>query len=78
MYRIFSLLGPGIMDLRQLVHLNGCGVRVNIAFQYSGSSLVTSDFVISKVTPQLLTALGFKIFMMFGAINIGAMGLFSA
>ncbi|EAU83712.1 sugar transporter [Coprinopsis cinerea okayama7 len=36
------------------------------------------NFVISKVTPQLLTALGFKIFMMFGAINVGAMGLFSA
>ncbi|TFK19869.1 sugar transporter [Coprinopsis marcescibilis] len=36
------------------------------------------NFVISKVTPHLLTNLGFKIFMMFGAINIGAMGLFSA
>lgn len=35
------------------------------------------DFVVSKVTPHLLTSLGYKIFFMFGAINIGAMGTFS-
>ncbi|KAJ2915066.1 hypothetical protein MD484_g5344, partial [Candolleomyces efflorescens] len=35
------------------------------------------DFVVSKVTPQMLTDLGYKIFFMFGAVNIGAMGLFS-
>ncbi|TEB26194.1 sugar transporter [Coprinellus micaceus] len=35
------------------------------------------NFVVSKVTPHLLTSLGYKIFFMFGAINIGAMGTFS-
>ncbi|KAH6897734.1 sugar transporter [Coprinopsis sp. MPI-PUGE-AT-0042] len=36
------------------------------------------NFVISKITPLLLTALKWKIFMMFATINILAMGTFSA
>ncbi|KAJ2925781.1 hypothetical protein H1R20_g11310, partial [Candolleomyces eurysporus] len=35
------------------------------------------NFVVSKVTPSMLTSLRYKIFFMFGAVNIGAMGLFS-
>ncbi|TFK68388.1 sugar transporter [Pluteus cervinus] len=35
------------------------------------------NFVISKVTPSLKTALGWKLFIMFATINIGAMGVFS-
>ncbi|KAF9457604.1 general substrate transporter [Collybia nuda] len=35
------------------------------------------NFVVSKVTPDMITNLGYKIFLMFGAVNIGAMGLFS-
>jgi sugar porter (SP) family MFS transporter len=35
------------------------------------------NFVVSKVTPDMLTDLGYKIFFMFGAVNIGAMGTFS-
>ncbi|KAH8091808.1 general substrate transporter [Cristinia sonorae] len=35
------------------------------------------NFVLSKVTPTLVTDLGYKIFLMFAAINIGAMATFS-
>ncbi|KAG6815293.1 hypothetical protein H0H87_003246 [Tephrocybe sp. NHM501043] len=35
------------------------------------------QFVVSKVTPSMITKIGFKIFLMFGTVNIGAMGLFS-
>jgi hypothetical protein len=35
------------------------------------------DFVVSKVTPQMITNLGYKIFLMFATINIVAMGIFS-
>ena len=35
------------------------------------------DFVLSKVTPTLVTDLGYKIFLMFGAINIGGMATFA-
>ncbi|CAA7266660.1 unnamed protein product [Cyclocybe aegerita] len=35
------------------------------------------NFVISKITPNLVTALGYKLFLMFASINIGGMGLFS-
>jgi len=35
------------------------------------------NFVVSKVTPHLITTLGWKIFVMFATINIAAMGTFS-
>ncbi|KAG5350468.1 hypothetical protein C0989_010930 [Termitomyces sp. Mn162] len=35
------------------------------------------NFVVSKVTPDMITDLGYKIFLMFATVNIGAMGLFS-
>ncbi|KAF9033568.1 general substrate transporter [Panaeolus papilionaceus] len=35
------------------------------------------NFVISKVTPQIKTALGYKMFLMFATINIAGMGTFS-
>jgi len=35
------------------------------------------NFVVSKVTPQMKTNLGWKIFIMFATVNIGAMGVFS-
>ncbi|THH29457.1 hypothetical protein EUX98_g4743 [Antrodiella citrinella] len=35
------------------------------------------NFVLSKVTPDLVTDLGYKIFLMFGTINILGMGTFS-
>ncbi|KAH8091809.1 general substrate transporter [Cristinia sonorae] len=35
------------------------------------------NFILSKVTPTLVTQLGYKIFLMFGTINIAAMATFS-
>ncbi|KAF9457626.1 general substrate transporter [Collybia nuda] len=35
------------------------------------------NFVVSKFTPDMISDLGYKIFLMFAAVNIGAMGLFS-
>ncbi|KZT29991.1 general substrate transporter [Neolentinus lepideus HHB14362 ss-1] len=35
------------------------------------------NFVVSKVTPTLVTDLGYKIFLMFATINIAGMGVFS-
>jgi sugar porter (SP) family MFS transporter len=35
------------------------------------------NFVLAKITPDLHTALGYKMFLMFAAINIGGMGTFS-
>lgn len=38
---------------------------------------MTIDFVVSKVTPQMVTNLGYKIFIMFATVNVGAMATFS-
>ncbi|TFK35699.1 sugar transporter [Crucibulum laeve] len=35
------------------------------------------NFVVSKVTPDMITNLGYKIFLMFATVNIGAMAVFS-
>lgn len=35
------------------------------------------DFVVSKETPTIEANLGYKLFMMFAAINIGGMAVFS-
>ncbi|KAF8880291.1 general substrate transporter [Infundibulicybe gibba] len=35
------------------------------------------NFVVSKVTPQMKTNLGYKLFLMFATVNIGAMAVFS-
>ncbi|KAJ7148559.1 general substrate transporter [Mycena crocata] len=35
------------------------------------------NFTLTKTTPQMVTALGYKIFLMFGTINIAGMGTFS-
>ena len=35
------------------------------------------DFVVSKVTPTMITNLGYKIFFQFGTINILGMGIFA-
>ena len=35
------------------------------------------DFAVAKITPTLITNLGYKIFFLFGTINIVGMGIFS-
>ena len=61
--------------------------RLPVALQYvpflpyssssSPSNAPFADFVLSKVTPTLVTDLGYKIFLMFATINIGGMAVFS-
>lgn len=59
--------------------LNGCGVRdvslVSPCRAHSFPPLL--DFVVSKETPTIEANLGYKLFMMFAAINIGGMAVFS-
>ena len=35
------------------------------------------DFVVSKITPTMITNLGYKIFFLFGTISIVGMGIFA-
>ena len=61
------------------VHPNGFGVCV-IADLYSfflQKKINPLDFVLSKITPDLNTALGYKLFLMFATINIGGLAVFS-
>ncbi len=41
------------------------------------SSSIFLDFVLAKVTPTIHSRLGYKMFLMFGSLNIGAMAPFS-
>ncbi|KAG7091695.1 hypothetical protein E1B28_010716 [Marasmius oreades] len=43
----------------------------------ASSSQWLFNFVVSYITPTLVTKLGYKIFLMFATINIGGMGVFS-
>lgn len=45
--------------------------------EYVPSLICMTNFVVSKVTPTLVADLGYQIFFMFGAINIGGMTTFS-
>jgi hypothetical protein len=38
---------------------------------------VFADYVVSKATPTIHTRLGYKMFLMFASLNIGAMAPFS-
>ena len=54
----------------------------SVCFSFHISSYVSdvispTDFVLSKVTPTLVTHLGYKLFLMFATINIAGMGTFS-
>lgn len=59
---------------------SGCSVRLFQFMRYDAfnAQVAFVDFVVSKVTPDMITDLGYKIFLMFATVNIGAMGLFSA
>jgi hypothetical protein len=35
------------------------------------------DFVVAKLTPTLVTKLGYKVFFMFGTVNIAGMAVFA-
>ena len=76
---IFSLRERDIMASHLQAHLNGFGVRFNIWFVWFTftNDIKSTDFVVSKVTPNLYTSLGYKMFLMFGTINIGGAAVFS-
>jgi hypothetical protein len=63
-----------------LSHLrrNGCGVSdfPNESYIYEIMTVFT-DYVVSKVTPTIHTRLGYKMFLMFASLNVGAMAPFS-
>lgn len=63
---------------------SGDGKRVTVALQCVFSFRPTcraltfcADFVLSKVTPTMVTDLGYKLFLMFATINIGGMAVFT-
>lgn len=49
----------------------------NYGLSVASASQWLWNFIVSRFTLQIETALGYKIFLMFATINIGAMGLFS-
>lgn len=59
---------------------NGSSVGLIPIYYHLNGSLRSSeflDFVLAKVTPDLVTDLGYKIFLMFATINVAGMGVFS-
>jgi hypothetical protein len=65
------------LDLRR----SGCGAsiltRPNASTNGCLITTVLPDFVVSKVTPTIHTKLGYKMFLMFASLNIGAMAPFA-
>jgi hypothetical protein len=49
----------------------------NYGLSVASASQWLWNFMVSRFTLQIKTAIGYKIFLMFATINIGAMGLFS-
>ena len=76
---IFSQRGHGTTGLRWPRALSGCGVRSVKRRPFPSAHACCSplDFVVAKVTPTIETNLGYKLFMLFGTINIGGMAVFS-
>jgi hypothetical protein len=62
-----------------LADRNGCSVCwpdiTHLACDTNNTCLI--DFVVAKVTPTLVTDLGYKLFFMFATINILGMAVFS-
>ena len=58
---------------------SGSGVRLNIYWFIITNhwNFKPSGFVVSKVTPNFYTPLGYKMFLLFGTIDIGGMAVFA-
>ncbi|KAG6811789.1 hypothetical protein H0H92_005859 [Tricholoma furcatifolium] len=69
--QISSPRGLGTTVLLLQARRNGCGLN------QPSNRYTPVDFVVSKVTPQMVANLGYKIFLMFATVNIGAMAVFS-
>ena len=63
------------MECRSRVRASGCSVR-GISYDFSALTLLL-DFVLSKVTPDMVSDLDWKLFMMFATIDIGGLGTFA-
>ena len=50
----------------------GFGVRFNNKNHIYTNKQLPTGFIVSKLTPNLYTLLGYKMFLMFGTINVGA------
>ena len=75
---IFSAQGRDITVLPLPVLHNGFSVCFSFHLFSCVSDVISPiDFVLSKVTPTLVTHLGYKLFLMFATINIAGMGTFS-
>ena len=74
-----SLPAHGITVLQREVPLNGYGVSHAAIFIpcYIPPIRVSAGFIVTKFTPQIISSLGYKIFLMFATVNIGAMATFS-
>lgn len=78
MYPTFSPQERGTMVSPWQVLPNGYGVSLMFPYrQKSQPNFRSLDFVVAKVTPLMITELGYKIFFQFGTINIIGMGIFS-
>jgi hypothetical protein len=73
-----SLPAHGITVCRRPAPPSGYGVsHVRNLHARSHDTGVSADFVVAKVTPQMISNLKYKIFIMFATVNIGAMATFS-
>ena len=65
------------MECRSRVRASGCSVRgISHDLEVSALTLLL-DFVLSKVTPDMVSDLDWKLFMMFATIDIGGLGTFA-
>jgi hypothetical protein len=69
--------GPDTMEWPSHLHHSGCGVSIFHESYIYELMTVFADFVVSKVTPTIHTRLGYKMFLMFATLNVGAMAPFS-
>jgi hypothetical protein len=67
------------MDWLSRLHRSGCGVSIShrLPVNFYELTVVLLDFVVSRVTPAIHTRLGYKMFLVFASLNIGAMAPFA-
>jgi hypothetical protein len=74
------LRGPDTMGWLSHLRRNGCGASVFLMYPLAniyGLTTVFADYVVAKVTPTIHTRLGYKMFLLFACLNVGAMAPFS-
>jgi hypothetical protein len=77
---IFFQRGPDTMGWLSHLRRSGCGASVFLMHPLANIYRLTilfADYVVAKVTPTIHTRLGYKMFLMFACLNVGAMAPFS-